>query len=279
MVTHENPSAATREPGAGWGAPSVSGAGELTGWKVGQWRWLVPVTAGAATTAWVIGTMSNQVTGAWRIALVCAGAVFTALAAGTPLWQQRRASVARADAVAAAQAARAAMRIALEDALDPFVHVVNRMTVAKGADKARLRGAAVQLAVTTIAALAGAERVRVCFLVLVPGPPRRLVPERFAGRAGAPTVVLTEGTAAGNAALRLISQPSWTFIEDTSRDRVPFSWDVGPGYRTVLLGPVGTPDDPIGLLTLDALRPGELSLVDPTLVRLLSDLLAVALRV
>ena len=86
-------------------------------WAIGQWRWLVPVTVAAATFAWVVGLLAGRTHGTERIALIISGAVLTAIAAGVPLWQQHRATEARADAVAAARAARAAMRIALEDAL------------------------------------------------------------------------------------------------------------------------------------------------------------------
>lgn len=251
----------------------------LDGWRSGHWPWLVPVTATAATAAWVVGAISSQASGGWRITLIGVGAVLTSVAVALPLWQQRRANQARADAVAAASAARAAMRITLEDALDPFVHVVGGLTTAKGSDKARLRGAAIQMTVATIAGLAGAERARVCFFQLDPGPPRRLRPERFAGRAGAPTVLLTEGEPGGDAALAMIDRHRWTFIDDTQREPLPFSWDGAPEHRTVLLGPVATPDELVGMLTVDALRPGELAAVDPTLVRLLADLLAASLRV
>lgn len=250
------------------------------GWLVGQWRWLVPVTVAAATTAWVLGVASGRAHGATRVALIVAGAALTAAAVGMPLWQQRRASQARTDAVAAAQAARAAMRIALQDALDPFVHLVTRLAQTKtAADKSRLRGEAIQLAVTTMAALAGAERVRVCFFVLEPGPPRVLRPERFAGRAGAPTVEFSEGTGNGDAALRVLTRGSWTFVNDTRVERPRFWWDTQPAYRTLLAGPVGSAEHLHGLLTLDALGPGELASLDLALVQLLAGLLAAALSI
>jgi hypothetical protein len=249
------------------------------GRAIGQWRWLVPVTIVAATAAWVVGAVSGSVHGGQRAGLIVIGAVLTAVAVGAPLWQQHRASLARSDAVDAARAARAAMRVALEDTLDPFVHLVGQLARAKAADKPRLQGEAIQLAVTTTAALAGPDRVRVCFFVLDPGPPRTLRPERFAGRAGAPTVALTEGTSAGTAALRMLDRGSWTFIDDTNRYRPRFWWDVEPAYRTLLAGPVAAHDTVFGLLTMDALVPGELAQVDLVLVRLLADLLATALCV
>jgi GAF domain len=246
-------------------------------WAIGQWRWLVPVTVTAAAFAWVVGVVAGRAQGAERFALIVSGAALTAAAAGVPLWQQHRASAARADAVAAARAARAAMRIALEDALDPFVHLVSRLAEARGSDKARLRGAAIQLAVATVAALAGVERVRVCFFVLDEGPPRRLQAERFAGRAGAPDVVFVEGTSAGDAALRMLRRGTWNYVADLAEEPRRFWWDADRRYRTFLAGPVATPEKVIGLLTLDALRPGELAHVDLTLVRLLTDLLALAI--
>src|SRR5580765_734590 len=77
-------------------------------WAIGQWRWLVPVTVVAAAFAWVFGLVAGRAHGAERIILILLGAVLTAVAAGTPLWQQRRATEARADAVIAARAAHAA---------------------------------------------------------------------------------------------------------------------------------------------------------------------------
>lgn len=247
------------------------------GWRTGQWRWLVPVTVAAATLAWVLGSVSGRAHGELRIGLIAAGAVLTAVAVGLPLRQRHHAANARGDAMHRIQAARAAMRIALQDALDPFVHLMTRLPEAKPADRDRLRGEAIQLAVTTTAALAGAERVRVCFFILDTGPPETLRLERFAGRAGAPTVVFTEGTTAGDAALRVVHRGSWIYVEDTARQRPRFTWDLEPVFRTLLAGPVATPDSAYGLLTLDALRPGELAQVDLALVQLLAGLLAAAL--
>jgi GAF domain-containing protein len=279
VVTQGNPPTALGDVESLRAATQPRGHRGPVGWAIGQWRWLIPVTVAAATLAWVVGLFAGREHGAERIALVVFGAVLTAIAAGVPLWQQHRATEARADAVAAARAARAAMRIALEDALDPFVHLMGRLAEARGADKARLRGEAIQLAVTTVAALAGAERTRVCFFILDEGPPRRLHAERFAGRAGAPNAAFVEATGAGDAALRMIARGSWIYVADTAKEPRRFWWDTERTYRTFLAGPVATPDRDVGLLTLDALGPGELAQVDLTLVRLFADLLAVAISV
>jgi hypothetical protein len=198
------------------------------GWLVGQWRFLVPATVAAATIAWVLGVVSGRAHGGVQAGLIVAGAVLTAVAVGLPLVQRRQAVQARADAVVAAQSARVALRVALQDALDPFVHLVGRLAQARAADKPRLRGEAIQLAVATLAALSGTERVRVCYFALDPGPPASLRPERFVGRAGAPTVAFTEGSPAGDAALRALRRGVWTYVEDTAVTRPRFWWDATP---------------------------------------------------
>lgn len=119
-------------------------------------------------------------TGSLRITLMVCGAVFTATASGVPLWQQARASRARADAMAVAQSARMAMRLAMQDAPDPFVELLSQLASVRPRQKPLLRGEAIQLALTTIAQLglpAGAtdpevpSRLRVCYFALDEGPP------------------------------------------------------------------------------------------------------------
>src|SRR5215469_5120609 len=107
MVTHRERPAAVRDGGVrppGFTITGTSGRGRPPGWQ-----WLLPVVVAASTAAWVTGVASGRTGGSLRIALMVCGAVFTATAAGVPLWQQARTSRARADAIAAAQAARAAM--------------------------------------------------------------------------------------------------------------------------------------------------------------------------
>lgn len=248
-------------------------------WALGRWQWLVPVTVAAAVGAWVIGSLAYREQGFWRIAMIIAGALLTGATAGLPLWQHHRASEARAGAVAAADQARAAMRVALEDALDPMVHVIGRLTELHGHDKAQARGEAIQVALNTIAALADATRVRVCFYALDRGPPQVLRPDGFSGRAGAPTDPMVEGTRAGDSALRLLADRKWVFVADAEHEPVPPWWSREYGSLTLLAGPVATADSVFGLLTLDAEGAGDLAQVDPVLVRLMAALLATALAV
>jgi hypothetical protein len=274
MTTIRADATATTRGGAGLGAHGLPL----------QWRWLLPLAVVASTGAWLAGVVSGDAAGRTRILLIVVGAVCAVLAAGVPLWQQARAARARADAVEAARSARAAMRIAMEDALDPFAALLRQLAMAKGQERSRLRGEAIQLALTSIAQLSafgGPEdedrprRVRVCFFALEPGPPRRLVPQSYAGRAGTPTVTFDETTRAGKFLFR-VADSGWIVVDDTGHQ--PIWWDEERAYRTFAAGPVPGDCDPAGVITVDGLEPGELADLDLPLVRLIAHLLSLANR-
>lgn len=272
------------------GSPVVSpkSASGLTGHGIPlQWRWLFPLTVAASVSAWLVSVSSGQVHGAGRLLLIAAGAIFTATAAGVPLWQQARTARSRADAIASAQTARAQMRIAMEDALEPFTALLLQLAITRGTERTRLRGEAVQLALMSIAQLSvfagpeelsGPRRVRVCLFLLDPGPPRQLVPSSFAGRSGAPTVSFDATTRAGQTMLRILDS-GWVLVEDIdTRGVVPW-WDEERTYKTYAAGPVPGPQEtPMGLLTVDALAAGELAGLDLPLLRLIAHLLSLALQ-
>ena len=252
------------------------------------WHWLLPAAVAASTAAWLSGVMSGKATGDLRILLMVCGAVFTATAAGLPLWQQARASRARADAITAAQSARAAMRVAMQDALDPFAALLLQIAIARPRQKPVLRGEAIALALTTIAQMGEAggvadpgvpRRLRVSYFALDAGPPPKLVPQAFAGRSGAPTLSFDRTTRAGQFLLR-IAYDGWATVDDVEQLRVPVWCDEEHQYRTFAAGPVaGSGHEPAGLLVVDALAPGELAALDLPLVQLLTHLLSLALQI
>lgn len=275
--------AAAAPGGEGLGTLTESGLSERG--VPGQWRWLLPLSVIASVAAWVAGVSSGRVSGEVRIALMVTGAVFTAVAAGVPLWQQARAARSRAAAVTSARVARAQMRIAIEDALDPFTALLLQMTVAKGMERTRLKGEAIQVALTTVVQLSmfagpedlgGSHRVRACLFTVDPGPPRRLVPQSYAGRAGTPATVFDESTRAGQALFRVLDD-GWRVVPDTAAERNTPWWNEEHAYRSYAAGPVPGPDaTPVALLTLDALAPGELAGLDLPLMRLIAHLLSLA---
>lgn len=248
-------------------------------------RWLLPTVVVASTVAWLAGATSGLADGRLWVALVASGAAFTAIAAGVPLQQQARTARARTDAVVAATRARAAMRVAIEDALDPFSALLVQLAGAPPSQQARLRGEAVQLALTAVGQITGlgrpgaaTRRLRVCFFVLEPGPPARLVPQSYAGRSGTPTVTFDDSTRAGQYLLK-VAATDWVVVHDTETMRPAVWWDDERRYRTFAAGPVpGADDVPLGLLTVDGLSAGDLDALDLPLMRLTGRLLALALR-
>lgn len=250
-----------------------------------QWRWLLPVAVLASVVAWLAGVASGRLDGAARATLMIAGAAFTAVAAGVPMWQQARTARSRSDAVTSARVARAQMRIAIEDALDPLTAILVQLAAARGVERTRLRGEAIQVALTTVAQvsafagpdeLSGPRRVRVSLFAVRPGPPRQLVPQSYAGRAGAPSVTFDEGSRVGQALFRILDD-GWHIVDDVDTERATPWWDEQRAYRSYAAGPVPGPDGvPVALLTLDALAPGELVGLDLPLVRLIAHLLSLA---
>jgi hypothetical protein len=274
---------ATSRDGDGTEAGTAFGLGPR-GWPR-QWRWLLPVAVLASVMAWLAGVASGRLDGGQRTTLMAAGALFTAVAAGVPMWQQARTARSRADAVTSARVARAQMRIAIEDALDPLTAILVQLAAARGVERTRLRGESVQVALTTVAQmsafagpdeLSGPRRVRVCLFAVEPGPPRRLVPRAYAGRAGAPTATFAEGTRASQTLFRILDA-GWQIVHDTGAERTTPWWDEQHTYRSWAAGPVPGPDgEPVALMTLDALAPGELEGLDLPLIRLIAHLLSLA---
>jgi hypothetical protein len=180
------------------------------------------------------------------------------------------------------------MRVALQDALDPFAALLRQLATAKADQKDLLRGEAIGLAVTTIAQVGHTGgivgpgqpgRLRVCYFALEPGSPRRLVARAYAGRSGAPMVSFDEATRVGRFLLR-IADDGWLTIDDTGMLSAPLWWDDDHRYRAFAAGPVpGRGGRPAGLIIMDALGPGDLAALDLTLVRLLAHLLSVALQI
>lgn len=262
-----------------------AGAGLAPPRLVRSWTWVLPVAVVAAVAAWVAGVASGRLHGGERAVLMVAGALFTAVAAGVPMWLQSRTARSRDHAMVSAQTARAQMRVAIEDALDPMTAILLQLAAARGVERTRLRGEAIQVALTTAAqlsavsgpeGLSGPRRVRVCLFTVEQGPPRRLVPRSYAGRAGAPSVEFDESTRAGQALLRILDD-GWQVVEDTDAERITPWWDEPHAYRSYAAGPVPGPDGvPVALMTLDALAPHELAGLDVPLIRLLAHLLSLA---
>jgi GAF domain-containing protein len=217
-----------------------------------------------------------------RMALfVTAQVVFTGLAFLIPQARQMIASRSEATAEERELEARVETRVAMNDALDPILRLLGNL--AREPDEVirnQLRAQAIPLVLLTAAEFIGPDRSRACWFRLEPGPPKKLVAPDAAGRAGSASTTFVEGTPAGDAAIGMVLADEDLLCEDILTDPPP-GWDAAKerDYRTFISVSVIAGDTAYGMLTLDALEPGDLDADDKGLLRLMAGVLAVALSV
>ncbi|HLU59286.1 MAG TPA: GAF domain-containing protein [Pseudonocardia sp.] len=240
-----------------------------------------PVAVTAATAAWVLGAVVNDLSG-WPFALTAAaGAVLTALAVGIPLRAEHDAQVRAVAAEQVAEEAAARIQLVLNDALEPLAYLIGRITDRRrrvmGREAMELQGQAKAVVLAAAAEVLGADRLRSCFFEYVDDRPARLVPAGFQGRAEQPRTTFVEGTELGDFALGMLARREDLFCADVRANPLP-GWEPGGhAYRTFIAVPVATEARQFGVLTVDGLEVGDLTEDDVAAVRVLGRLLAVAL--
>jgi GAF domain-containing protein len=240
-----------------------------------------PVAVTAATVAWVLGAVVNDLSG-WSFTLTAAvGAALTALAVGLPLRAEHKARVRARTAEQIAEDEAARIQLVLNDALEPLTYLIGRITDQRrwsfGREAADLQGQAKAVVLSAAAEVLGADRLRSCFFALVEERPARLAPSGFHGRAEAPRTTFVAGTELGDFALDMLARREDLFCADTRAASPPGWAPGGHAYRTFIAVPVATEARVFGILTVDGLEVGDLTEADVPAVRVLGRLLAVAL--
>ncbi len=211
----------------------------------------------------------------WTLGAVAASVT----AAGVPAYEQIRKERQRARAERAAVDAAIAMRVTMNDALDPIVRQLGRVATAAGRrEREALQEATVPMVVDSAAHLAGSGRVRACLFRLAPGTPRVLVPEQYSGRVDDPLAPIAEGTAEGDLVFGMIRHNRHLFCPDLDADPPP-GWQVTAPqtYKSFAAVPVAAGPNAFGMLMVDALEKDGIRRADVPLIRLLAGLLADAL--
>jgi GAF domain-containing protein len=200
-------------------------------------------------------------------------------AAGVPAYEQIRKERLRAQAQQAAVDAAVAMRVTMNDALDPIVRQLGRVATAPGRhEREALQEAATAMVVDSAAQLAGSGRVRACLFRFAPGTPRVLVPAQYSGRVDDPLEPIAEGTVEGDLVFNMIRHNLHVFCADLEASPPP-GWRVTAPqtYQSFAAVPVAAGQNAFGMLMVDALEKGGIRETDVSLIRLLAGMLATAL--
>ena len=218
--------------------------------------------AGADQPWWTLGAVAASVT-----------------AAGVPAYEQIRKEQLRARAQQAAVDAAVAMRVTMNDALDPIVRQLGRVAAAAGArEREALAAATIPMALDSAAHLTGSGRVRACLFLVTPGTPGMLVPDQYSGRVDDPLDPIAEGTAQGDLVFAMIRHNRHLFCPDIDASPPP-GWQVTvpQTYQSFAAVPVAAGQNAFGMLMVDALEKDGIRRADVPLIRLLGGLIAVAL--
>ena len=229
----------------------------------------------------VTAALSRTASGGWLIFFIVAQVMATGLAFLIPQWRELTARRKEATAEEREIEARVDTRVAMNDALDPILHLLGNLSLEpKKVIRNQLRAQVIPLVLKTAAEFIGPDRARACWFKLEPGPPKRLDPTEFAGRAGAPSTIFVAGNAAGDAAVDMVLADEERLVHDVESDPPP-GWDPSTNreYRTFIAVSVLAGDTAYGMLTLDALEAGSLTSEDMALLRLMARVLAVAVSI
>ncbi|TIC81933.1 GAF domain-containing protein [Nocardioides sp. GY 10127] len=240
----------------------------------GAWVLLVFVVAVP-----VAAYFAKDATGKKAAWLVAAQIAATAMAFLVPQVRQIQARRREASSAQRELAARTETRAAMNDVLDPILRQLGRIS-SEQLEPARkeLIAATVPFVLHAASNLIGPDRSRACWFELTDEDSARLVPQQHAGRSGSPRTTFAEGTAAGDAAIGMVLNGENRLCEDIDADPPP-GWDNGKtrDYKTFISVSVAAGDTAYGMLTLDALEPGDLNNDDLHLLSLMAAALAAAL--
>lgn len=213
---------------------------------------------------------------AWFWALVVA-------AAGT--WVTGRLSTRQAQRRQAAaeeseRLARIGTRIQIADVLRPLAETLAKMPLLSRAEKRQQCESMKRGVVDAVAELMGPERSRAGWFEYRDDRVPKLVPvaELRRGRADPQRTEFVQGTPEGDSALDLLENDTTRFCSDVELEPPPgWSSELHSSYRSFIAAPVVAEGRKFGMLTLDALEPGDLTEDDVYSISLLAKLLAAAL--
>jgi hypothetical protein len=244
-----------------------------SGWRQ-LLRWwggtiLAAICAGAAFIAQV--QAGEHFSPATSKMITLGGTVATMVALLLPARQTWLEVRAREDAEALARTAVTNYRLAVRSVLLPLTDIFDRIVTAPNETRRmEAKGAAKQAVVNSVVQFSGVPRARSCYFEYESlGAERRLVCSIYAGRDAKPRTIFSSAEPKHAKVFELLEGRQTEFKEDAETE--------SGSYRTYISVPVATSTEIFGLLTLDALHPGELLLHHEKEMLLLAQLLGIAL--
>jgi hypothetical protein len=241
---------------------------------------IAAICAGAAFIAQV---QTGEQLSAWSSILIkVGGTVATVIALLLPARQTWLEVRAREDAQQLATVAVANYRLALRSVLLPLTDIFDRVVTAPDETrKTEARGAAKQAVVNSVVQFTDVPRARACYFDYEQaGPEKKLVCRIYAGRDAKPRTEFSSLNPDHAEVFKLLENRQSERAENiTLEDPFRFPPDLNYNYQTFISVPVATSTEIFGLLTLDALYPGELLPQHEKEMLLLAQLLGITLAV
>ncbi len=204
----------------------------------------------------------------------------TAGAVGLPMYAEHNTAQRARDAVEAAEEAKAQMLLVTNSVLNPLAYLLGALTDADSKAEIReLQGlvCTMVLSGTTELISTPSNTTRTSFFRIQPGrPPRKMNIVAWYGTPDPPTWNVVEGTPLGDAFFEILEQDKIAFYPDL-QTMAPAGWTLD-NYQALIVVPVATPKQRLGLLIVENTAPNSMSDQDVDVVRLLGELLATALN-
>jgi len=249
-----------------------------------QWlRWWggALVAAACAGAAFVAQVQAGEHLSAWTsMSIKVGGTAATVIALLLPARQTWLEVRAREDAQELAKQAVTNYQLALRSVLLPLTDIFDRIiTAPHEAGQTEAKGAAKQAVVNSVVQFTDVPRARSCYFDYEHhGEERKLVCRIYAGRDAKPRTEFSSSDPAHLEVFKLLENRQSVRKENIALDDPSqFALDRHYTYQTYISVPVATSAEIFGLLTLDALHPGELLPQHEKEMLLLAQLLGIAL--
>jgi hypothetical protein len=266
----------TAGPGGTTSADGTSGAARSgPGAPGGRDALLTAGAIAAAVAAYVVSASSGTARGRAHTVLLVLGALLAGTTVLLGALRERRTQRRLRTAEQVAVEAEAELMLTLNGALAPITNYLGDMADQRTTGgRATVAGQLSQAVVDAVVRLT-ADASRSAFYRL-DDDWQGLTREVWGGRASQPRGAFVAGTPDGDAVLDLVRAGDYVVVDDIAASPM-VTPSPGAGYRTVVAVAVTAGSLPLGLLTVDAPRPGDLGPTDVELLRVLANLLGAGL--